>query len=143
MSKCPNGSAPLLLPWTNATAAAGGAVLSRGITFTVGTPPQPFALNPSTFSNNLFVNNVAECVDAKNLSCIGQVGGVFDSSASTSFVTIDYANWGGSRDGMELASRGSYNFFEDAIAFGTAPATNKFAAYPGFTNGSTDGMSMI
>ncbi|KAF2186488.1 acid protease [Zopfia rhizophila CBS 207.26] len=129
---------PLLLPWTNATVSADGTILSRGIEFTVGTPPQPFALTPATSTNNLYLNNVAECVAAKNSSCIGQVGGAFDNAASTTFAQSPYAVWRGSRDSIELASSSSYAFFEDAISFGLDPATNKDTAFPMYTNGSTD-----
>lgn len=114
------------------------AILSRGISFTVGTPPQPFSLIPSTISDNLFVNNVAECVAATNSSCIGQFGGIYDSATSTSFAQVDYAVWQGSRESIDLASASSYVFFDDAVAFGLTPTTNKFAPFPIYTNGSTD-----
>ncbi|KAI8931451.1 hypothetical protein NX059_011778 [Plenodomus lindquistii] len=136
---CPNGSVPLLLPWTNnSVSAVPDAILSRGISFTVGTPPQPFSLTPSTISDNLFINNVAECVAATNSSCIGQFGGIFDSATSTSFAQVDYATWEGSRDSIDLASASSYVFFDDAVAFGMTPETNKFAPFPIYTNGTAD-----
>ncbi|KAF2847414.1 hypothetical protein T440DRAFT_196955 [Plenodomus tracheiphilus IPT5] len=136
---CPNGSAPLLLPWTNnSVSAVPGAILSRGVSFTVGTPPQLFSLTPSTLSDNLFINNAAECVASTNSSCIGQLGGIYDSATSTSFALADYAKWEGSRDSIDLASASSYVFFDDAVAFGLTPATNKFAPFPIYTNGSTD-----
>ncbi|KAH7081939.1 aspartic peptidase domain-containing protein [Paraphoma chrysanthemicola] len=135
---CANGSAPLLLPWTNNTVSAAGTILSRGISFAIGTPPQSFSLTPSTRSNNLFVNNAAECKAATNSSCIGQLGGIYSSATSTSFAQVNYAIWGGSRDSVDLASSSSYVFFDDAVAFGLKPTTNKFALFPGYTNGSTD-----
>ncbi|CBX96094.1 hypothetical protein LEMA_P032460.1 [Plenodomus lingam JN3] len=139
---CPNGSAPLLLPWTNnSVSAVPDAILSRGISFTVGTPPQPFSLIPSTISDNLFVNNVAECVAATNSSCIGQSGGIYDSATSTSFKQVDYAIWPGSRDSIDLVSASSYVFFDDAVAFGLKPATNKFSPFPIYTNGTTDAIA--
>lgn len=138
---CPNGSTPLLLPWTNnSVSATPGAILSRGVSFAVGTPPQPFSLRPSTFSNNLFVNNAAECVAATNSSCIGQLGGIFDSAASTSFAKKDYAVWEGSRDVVNLASESSNIFFDDAVAFGLHPKVNTFSPYPLYTNGSQDAL---
>jgi hypothetical protein len=135
---CANGSTPLLLPWANNSVSADGTVLSRGISFAIGTPPQPFSLTPSTLSDNLFINNAAECVAATNTSCIGQLGGIYDSAASTSFAEVDYATWRGSRDSVDLASASSYIFFDDAAAFGLKPDANKFATFPMYTNGSTD-----
>ncbi|KAH5722283.1 hypothetical protein HBI17_252120 [Parastagonospora nodorum] len=135
---CANGSVPLLLPWTNNTVSATGKILSRGISFAIGTPPQSFSLTPSTFSNNIFLNNAAECVAATNSSCIGQLGGIYDSATSTTFAEVDYATWPGSRDSVGLASGSSSIFFNDAAAFGLKPATNKFASFPMRTNGSKD-----
>lgn len=136
---CSNGSAPLLLPWTNTSVSADGTILTRGVSFSIGTPPQLFSLTPSTRSENLFVNSVDECVAATNSSCIGQLGGVYDSSASTSFAELGYAAWTGSRDSIDLASAGSYIFFDDAVAFGLEPTKNKFPVSPMYTNGSKDG----
>ncbi|KAH7398285.1 aspartic peptidase domain-containing protein [Pyrenochaeta sp. MPI-SDFR-AT-0127] len=135
---CSNGSVPLLLPWTNNSVSAAGTILSRGISFSVGTPPQPFSLTPSTLSNNLFLNNAAECVAAKNSSCIGQLGGIYDSATSTSFAQVGYSIWGGSRDTVDLALASSYVFFDDAVTFGLKPTANKFSPFPIYTNGSTD-----
>jgi hypothetical protein len=138
---CSNGSVPLLLPWTNNSVSATGTILSRGISFAIGTPPQSFSLTPSTFSNNVFVNNAVECVAATNSSCIGQLGGTYDSATSTTFAEVDYATWPGSRDSVELASGSSSLFFKDAAAFGLKPATNKFASFPMQTNSSEDSES--
>ncbi|KAH6629787.1 aspartic peptidase domain-containing protein [Boeremia exigua] len=135
---CPNGSVPLVLPWTNNSVSAAGTVLSRGISFSVGTPPQSFSLTPSTSSNNLFLNSAAECVAATNSSCIGQLGGIYDSATSTSFAEVDYSTWGGSRDTVDLALASSYVFFDDAMSFGLKPTANKFAPFPIYTNGSSD-----
>ncbi|RAR01092.1 hypothetical protein DDE82_006781 [Stemphylium lycopersici] len=135
---CSNGSVPLLLPWTNNSVSAAGTILSRGISFAIGTPPQPFSLTPSTLSDNVFINNAAECTAATNSSCIGQLGGIYDSATSTTFAEVDYATWTGSRESIDLASASSYIFFNDATGFGLKPATNKFAAFPMLTNGSTD-----
>ncbi|EDU50992.1 conserved hypothetical protein [Pyrenophora tritici-repentis Pt-1C-BFP] len=135
---CPNGSVPLLLPWANNSVSAAGSILSRGISFAIGTPPQPFSLTPSTLSNNLFINNAAECGAATNTSCIGQLGGVYASATSTSFAEVNYAVWTGSRESVDLASASSYIFFDDTAAFGLKPATNKFPKFPMYTNGSTD-----
>lgn len=135
---CANGSTPLLLPWTNNSVSADGTVLSRGISFSIGTPPQPFSLTPSTLSDNLFINNAAECTAATNTSCIGQLGGVYDSAASTTFAEVNYAVWTGSRESVDLASASSYIFFDDAAAFGLKPDANKFTTFPMYTNGSTD-----
>ncbi|CAA9964450.1 hypothetical protein PTMSG1_07809 [Pyrenophora teres f. maculata] len=135
---CPNGSVPLLLPWANNSVSAAGSILSRGISFAIGTPPQPFSLTPSTLSNNLFINNAAECGAATNTSCIGQLGGIYASATSTSFAEVDYAVWTGSRESVDLASASSYVFFDDTAAFGLKPAANKFPIFPMYTNGSTD-----
>lgn len=135
---CPNGSVPLVLPWTNNSVSAAGTILSRGISFSVGTPPQPFSLTPSTLSNNLFLNSAAECKAATNSSCIGQLGGIYDSTTSTSFAQVDYSTWGGSRDSVDLGLASSYIFFDDAVAFGLKPTTNKFAPFPVYANGSSD-----
>ncbi|KAI4911232.1 uncharacterized protein J4E92_010287 [Alternaria infectoria] len=135
---CANGSKPLLLPWANNTVSADGTVLTRGISFAIGTPPQPFSLTPSTLSDNLFINNAAECVAATNTSCIGQLGGIYDSATSTTFKEVDYATWTGSRESVDLAYASSYIFFDDAAAFGLKPDANKFATFPMYTNGSTD-----
>ncbi|RYN72949.1 hypothetical protein AA0117_g8123 [Alternaria alternata] len=135
---CANGSTPLLLPWTNNSVSADGTVLSRGISFSIGTPPQPFSLTPSTLSDNLFINNAAECTAATNTSCIGQLGGIYDSTASTTFAEVNYAVWTGSRESVDLASASSYIFFDDAAAFGLKPDANKFTTFPMYTNGSTD-----
>lgn len=135
---CPNGSVPLLLPWANNSVSAAGSILSRGISFAIGTPSQPFSLTPSTLSNNLFINNAAECGAATNSSCIGQLGGIYASATSTSFAEVDYAVWTGSRESVDLASASSYIFFDDAAAFGLKPSVNKAATFPMYTNGSTD-----
>lgn len=135
---CPNGSVPLLLPWTNNSVSAAGAVLSRGISFTVGTPPQPFSLTPSTLSNNLFVNSAVECTAVTNSSCLGQLGGVYDSATSTSFAQVNYAAWAGSRNTVDSALASTYIFLEDSVAFGLKPTANKFSPFPIYTNGSSD-----
>ncbi|KAF2031911.1 hypothetical protein EK21DRAFT_62252 [Setomelanomma holmii] len=135
---CPNGSAPLLLPWTNNSISAAGIILSRGISFSIGTLSQSFSLTPSTRSNNLFVNNAAEYTAATNSSCIGQLGGIYSSATSTSFGQVSYGVWEGSRDSVDLASASSYVFFDDAVAFGLKPTANKFTKFPGYTNGSAD-----
>jgi len=140
---CPNGSIPLLLPWTNnSVSAVAGAISSRGVSFAIGTPPQPFSLTPSTFLNNLFVNNAAECVATTNRSCIGQLGGIYDSASSTSFTKKDYAVWEGSRDLVDLAAESSTIYVNDAVAFGMKPKANTFSSYPFYTNGSKDGKRM-
>ncbi|KAF2833366.1 hypothetical protein CC86DRAFT_441901 [Ophiobolus disseminans] len=135
---CPNSSVPLLLPWTNNSVSTAGTILSRGISFAIGTPPQPFSLTPSTLSDNLFINNKVECGATTNSSCIGQLGGIYDSATSTSFTEANYATWQGSRETVDLVSINSYVFFDDAAAFGLKPAANKFPAFPMYTNGSTD-----
>ena len=135
---CPNGSVALLLPWTNHSVSADGTIFSKGISFAIGTPPQLFSLTPSTSLDNAFVNSVAECGSATNSSCIGQLGGIYDSAASTSFAQVDYAAWSGSRESVNMASGNSHIFFTDAAAFGPKNATNKFPALPMYTNGSTD-----
>ncbi|EUC45989.1 hypothetical protein COCMIDRAFT_94012 [Bipolaris oryzae ATCC 44560] len=135
---CPNGSEPLLLPWTNHSVSADGAIFSKGISFAIGTPPQLFSLTPSTTLGNAFINSVTECGSATNSSCIGQLSGIYDSAASTSFVQVDYAAWAGSREPVNMASGNSHIFFTDTAAFGPKNATNKFPALPMYTNGSTD-----
>lgn len=136
---CPNGSTALLLPWTNNTVSAVGNSLARGIAFAVGSPAQSFSLTPSTLSDNVFINNAAECGGTTNNSCIGQLGGVYDSSASTTFSEMSYADWPGSRETIELESASSYIFFDDAV--GLKATGNKFASFPMLTNGSKDSES--
>lgn len=135
---CSNGSAPLLLPWANNSVSADGTILSRGISFAIGTPPQLFSLTPSTIASNAFINNAAQCGSAKNSSCIGQLGGIYSSTASTSFAQVDYATWTGSRESVDMASENPYIFFSDAAAFGPNNATNKFPAFPMYTTGSAN-----
>lgn len=135
---CPNGSVPLLLPWTNNSVSSTSPTFSRGVSFAIGTPPQLFSLTPSTVTNNLFIDNAAECGSATNSSCIGQLGGIYASATSTSFAEVDYAKWTGSRASVDTVSGSSYIFFNDVAAFGPNNATNKFPAFPMYTNGSTD-----
>jgi hypothetical protein len=59
-----------------------------------------------------------QCKAVTNSSCIGQLGGPYDSATSTSFTQINYAVWEGSRDTEDLTSSSSYIFFDDAVSSG-------------------------
>lgn len=126
---CPNGASPLLLPWTNVTVSDDGKAVSRGIEIGVGTPVQVMSLRPAIVSNNLFLFNVAECGSAANSTCLGNHGGVYDPTKSSTYEPSTKAQWNGTlgRD----TDAGSYIYLNDDLSYGT---TGRETEFPLFMN---------
>ncbi|OQV04101.1 hypothetical protein CLAIMM_09043 [Cladophialophora immunda] len=118
MSLCHNGAPPMFLPWSNVTVTTDQKAITRGIQISMGTPPQIVSLRPSTADDNLYVVNKAQCAPQYNDSCIGQFGGVFDYSASKSFVQVAEGQWNGTDQGNP--SQLSFVYFNDLLTFGNA-----------------------
>lgn len=113
---CANGSPPLGLSWQNITVSDDGKAISRGIGLAIGNPQQIVSLRPSVGDDNTWLFNQADCVSSTNDSCIGDKGGVFDSSLSKSYAQTIEAAWNGSQD--RALSQGAYIYFNDQIRFG-------------------------
>jgi hypothetical protein len=73
-------------------------------------------LRPSTTLNNTRINNVVNCGSATNDSCIGGLGGAFDSTKSTSYAVSIKSQWNGSQIDDE-DDTGGYVYFNDDVAF--------------------------
>ncbi|KAK4935591.1 hypothetical protein LTR10_023385 [Elasticomyces elasticus] len=132
MSVCPNGAAPMYLPWTNVTVTTDQQAITRGIQMSMGTPPQIVALRPSTSDDNLYVVNKVQCAPEYNDTCIGLYGGVFDYNASSTFVQVAAAQWNGTAESNpnEL----SFVHFNDLLTVGNASIYGYPAIYdePGY-----------
>jgi hypothetical protein len=107
---------PLTLVWSNITVTQDGLGVARGIELGIGTPHQIFAFRPSTTLNNTRINNVINCGSASNDSCIGGLGGAFDTTKSTSYAVSIKSQWNGSQVDDE-DSTGAYVYFNDDVAF--------------------------
>jgi hypothetical protein len=110
----------MFLPWTNVTVTLDQKALSRGIPLSIGNPPQPVSLRPSTGDDELYVVNRAVCGPSYNDSCIGSYGGVFNPSASKSFYQVSEGQWNGTiaQNPNDL----SLVYFNDVLTFGNATA---------------------
>jgi hypothetical protein len=107
---------PLTLTWANLSVTQDGLGVARGIELGIGTPHQIFAFRPSTTLNNTRINNVVNCGSATNDSCIGGLGGAFDSTKSTSYAVSIKSQWNGSQIDDE-DDTGGYVYFNDDVAF--------------------------
>ncbi|KPI34701.1 uncharacterized protein AB675_9441 [Cyphellophora attinorum] len=122
---CPNGAGPLQLPIRNVTISDDARGSFWGIEVGVGTPQQILSLAPSFSVRDFYVSNSADC-EKGNSTCIALRGGVFDSSASSTFVRDTQEQWNGTDPGNQDAAHNV--FFHDTVRFGA--------------NGSTDNMPM-
>lgn len=91
----------------------------------IGSPQQIFALRPYTQLNNTRVNNIADCSNVSNDTCIGGEGGVFNSSMSSTYSVTIKGNWNGSQVDSE-SSTGSYVYFNDKITYQSQATVNGF-----------------
>jgi hypothetical protein len=107
---------PLTLTWSNVTVTQDGLGVTRGIELGIGTPHQIFSLRPSTTFNNTQINNVLNCGTASNNSCVGGLGGVFDSSRPDSYIVSIKSQWNGSQVDEE-DSTAAYVYFNDRVGF--------------------------
>src|ERR1700761_1481917 len=114
MSICPNGAAPMFLEWGNVSVNL-DQTLTRGIQIGIGTPQQIVALRPATGDNDLYVVNEQACRPSYNDTCSGQFGGLFNVSASTTFVEVTQGQWNGTPE--PNPSHLSFVYFYDDIAF--------------------------
>ncbi|EXJ87613.1 hypothetical protein A1O3_04574 [Capronia epimyces CBS 606.96] len=132
MSICENGAPPMILPWSNVTVTTDQKAITRGIPVSMGTPPQIVSLRPSTSDDVLYVVNRAQCAPEYNSSCIGMYGGVFDYSASSTFLQVAEGQWNGS--GNANPTQLSFVTFNDALSFGNATVYGYPAVYdqPGY-----------
>ncbi|KAK5290191.1 hypothetical protein LTR99_011117 [Exophiala xenobiotica] len=115
MSSCPNGAAPMFLEWGN-TSVTIDQTLARGIEIGIGTPQQIVALTPSSNDNDLYVVNKQACQPSYNDSCAGLFGGLFNPTASTSYVEVTQAQWNGTAE--PNPNHLSHIYFNDDISFG-------------------------
>lgn len=122
----------MFLEWTNVTVTTDQKAISRGIQISMGSPPQIVSLRPSTADDTLYVVNRAQCAPEYNASCIGQFGGVFDYSASNTFLQVSAGQWNGTRE--ENPSQLSFVHFYDTLTFGNASIYGYPAIYdePGY-----------
>jgi hypothetical protein len=79
--------------WSNITVTQDGLGVTRGIELGVGSPHQIFAFRASTTLNNTRINNVLACGSAANNSCIGSLGGGFDTAKSKSYAVSIKSQW--------------------------------------------------
>lgn len=93
---CSSGIKPLQFTIQNVTLTKDGRALSNGVAIQIGTPPQTFALTPTTLLNNTFVNNIATCGSDSNTTCVSVIGGGFDPLASSTFKESTADAWNGS-----------------------------------------------
>jgi hypothetical protein len=107
---------PLALTWSNITVTQDGLGVTRGIELGVGSPHQIFAFRASTTLNNTRINNVLNCGSASNNSCIGSLGGGFDTSKSSTYAVSIKSQWNGSAVDQESPD-GSYVYFNDDTGF--------------------------
>jgi hypothetical protein len=141
---CPNGATPLLLPIENITVSDSGKAISRGIAIGLGNPQQIISLVPTTAADDLFVNNVAECGDATNDTCIGTLGGVFSPGKSSSYVLTTKSQWNGTKD--YDVDGGSFIFFNDELRYGESGDAGGYPAYmnePGYSELHALGVSSL
>jgi hypothetical protein len=110
----------MFFPITNVTVTLDQEAFSRGISISLGTPPQVVSLRPGTEDDNLYPVNRAACKPSFNDTCIGLSGGVFNPSASTSFHEVSTGQWNGTSE----ANPGQLSevFFNDVMTFGNATA---------------------
>ena len=83
----------MLHSWSNITVTQDGLGVTRGIELGVGSPHQIFAFRASTTLNNTRINNVLACGSAANNSCIGSLGGGFDTAKSKSYAVSIKSQW--------------------------------------------------
>lgn len=118
---------PLQFTFQNTTLTDDGRAHSNGIAVQIGTPPQTFALTPSTLMNNTFINNIATCGSQSNSSCISVIGGGYDPSASSTFTSTTSDAWNGSAEGVTDALLGTPAiYFNDVLTV----ASQKVPGFP-------------
>ncbi|KIX09883.1 uncharacterized protein Z518_00964 [Rhinocladiella mackenziei CBS 650.93] len=132
MSLCQNGAPPMYLPWANVTVTTDQKAINRGFQLSMGTPPQIISLRPSTADDVLYVVNKAQCAPEYNTTCIGQYGGVFDYSTSSTFLQVAEGQWNGTIE--ENPNSLSFVHFYDTLTFGNASIYGYPAIYdePGY-----------
>jgi hypothetical protein len=108
--------APLALTWSNITVTQDGLGVTRGIELGVGTPHQVFSFRPTTTLNNTRINNILNCGSASNDTCVGALGGGFDTSKSKSYSVSIKSQWNGSAIDTE-DSESAYVYFNDDVGF--------------------------
>lgn len=114
---CSNKASPLGLSWGDVTVSADRKAIARGIEFGIGNPPQYVALVPSLADTNTWLFNAADCASAADSSCIGSKGGVFNQTASHTFLQTAQAAWNGTVQDGEF-DYGSWLFFNDELTYG-------------------------
>ena len=101
---------------SNITVTQDGLGVTRGIELGVGSPHQVFSFRPATTLNNTRINNVLNCGSASNDSCIGSLGGGFDTTKSKTYTLSIKSQWNGSATDQE-SSTSSYVYFNDNVGF--------------------------
>lgn len=124
---CSNGAEPLQLPITNVTVDANGIAVARGVEWGVGTPQQIMALQITLNDYDMFVSNSAGCNETR-AKCAGKMGGMYDSSKSSTYSRVRKSEWNGTTPDYVLDSS-NFIFFNDHVEFGA--------------NGSNDGAPII
>lgn len=110
----------MFLPWTNNSITGDQHAINRGIPVGIGTPPQTFSLLPTTADRDIYIANKADCAPSYNDSCVGGYGGVYDSSASSTFRKTIAGQWNGTYEPNPAGL--AFVYFNDVFQFGNATA---------------------
>jgi hypothetical protein len=92
---CSNYVEPLQLPFTNVSLPAiGPKAFSRGISISIGTPPQQLRLLPALDSNHTWVSGGSLCTDPSDVECKTRLGGVYEplNSSTAAFTSLKFWN---------------------------------------------------
>lgn len=118
---CSSSVQPLEFIYANQTLTTDGRAQSRGIAVQVGTPPQLFALTPTSVLNNTFLNNIGACGSDENTTCIQEIGGGFNAGASSTFRGTTADAWNGSQEVVadQFVNSGSV-YFNDLITISSS-----------------------
>lgn len=120
---CSSSVQPLALTWVNNTVSPDGRAINDGIGVLVGTPGQTLSLTPALSINNTAINSISICgtgsAASSNDSCISPLGGVYDSSKSSSFSPSVVGSWNGSsEDDSSVLFNSNWQFLNDKLQTG-------------------------
>lgn len=119
---CANGIEPLQFPITNVTVSSNGIAVARGIEIGIGTPQQIVSLQITLNDYDMFVANAAQCNQTES-KCAAQLGGIFDSSKSDTYVRARKSEWNGTTPDT-VFSASNYIFFNEHVEYGSNMAAD-------------------
>ena len=119
---CSNGAEPLQLPLTNVTVSSNGIAVSRGVEIGIGTPQQIVSLQITLNDFDMFVTNAQNCNETE-AKCAARLGGIFDSSKSSTYNRARKSEWNGTTP-AEVFSSSNYIFFNEHIEYGSGASAN-------------------